>query len=348
MKKVKENFKNKMSFQTSILDLPLEILEMIFQKISSINDVRNCQIACEIYTDPRISKILSQIQFVNEGKYLLTSEEGVEIVDLLNPNTKYELLVGNMLKIGYATGGLLQNSPIVCGGFMVDHESPGFVIGQPEMEIKMIEERIGAASVVLNQSKLWIVGGCNYDHDLNSTEFVKLSEPSVKGPDLPFTIQTHAMIQYDEKSIYIIGGILNGSRSNKTWIVDPTNGFEITEGPSLNKIRAYHSCAKMTINGKTILVVVGGDYTRDSSVEILNPSENNIWIPGPNLPLTLEPSLVTSPTGKGVIAMGSKLPSELFELTESMEWKNLEQYLQFNDHFYPTAIPIPNELIYEV
>ena len=69
MKKVKENIKNKMSFQTSILDLPLEILEMIFQKISSINDVRNCQIACEIYTDPRILNILNQIQFDNEGNF---------------------------------------------------------------------------------------------------------------------------------------------------------------------------------------------------------------------------------------------------------------------------------------
>ena len=56
------------------------------------------------------------------------------------------------------------------------------------------------------------------------------------------------MIRYDEKSIYIIGGLQNDSyndnydndddhdsTSNKTWIVDPTNGFKITEGPSLNK-----------------------------------------------------------------------------------------------------------------
>ena len=66
------------------------------------------------------------------------------------------------------------------------------------------------------------------------------------------------MIQYDEKSIYIIGGFQNGSISNKTWIVDPTNEFQITEGPSLNKGRYSHGCAKMTLNGRTILVVAGG------------------------------------------------------------------------------------------
>ena len=91
------------------------------------------------------------------------------------------------------------------------------------------------------------------------------------------------MIKYDEKSIYIIGGVQNGlSSSKKTWIVDPTNGFQIKEGPSLNKARTSHGCAKMTINGRTILVVAGGhgnDGTLDS-VEILDPSGSNVWTPG--------------------------------------------------------------------
>ena len=90
------------------------------------------------------------------------------------------------------------------------------------------------------------------------------------------------MIQYDEKSIYIIGGRQNNSIwSNKTWIVDPTNEFQITEGPSLNKGRDSHGCAKMTINGRTILVVAGG-YNSGSldSVEILDPSGSNVWTPG--------------------------------------------------------------------
>ena len=88
------------------------------------------------------------------------------------------------------------------------------------------------------------------------------------------------MIQYDEKSIYIIGGRQNGSYfSNKTWIVDPTNEFKITEGPTLNKGREDHCCAKMTLNGRTVLVVAGG-YGPLDSVEILDPSENNVWTQG--------------------------------------------------------------------
>ena len=156
----------------------------------------------------------------------------------------------------------------------------------------MIEKRSHAANVALDQSTLWIVGGWNGSIvnnaiDINgihsSTEFIKLGQPSVQqGPDLPFTISHHSMIQYDEKSIYIIGGMQNGRRTNKTWIVDPTNEFRITEGPSLKKGRAGHVCAKMTINGRTILVVAGGSGNGGylDSVEILDPSENNVWTQG--------------------------------------------------------------------
>ena len=56
-----------MSSQTNILYLPPEILEMIFQKLNTTEDLRNCLIACEVYTDPRMFNILSQIQFDNEG-----------------------------------------------------------------------------------------------------------------------------------------------------------------------------------------------------------------------------------------------------------------------------------------
>ena len=50
------------------------------------------------------------------GKYLVVSNRGHEIVDFLNPNAKYELLANNVPRVDFATGGLLQNSPIVCGG----------------------------------------------------------------------------------------------------------------------------------------------------------------------------------------------------------------------------------------
>ena len=81
------------------------------------------------------------------------------------------------------------------------------------------------------------------------------------------------MIQLSEKLIYIVGGWQNGTISNKTWIFDTTKGFDIKEGPSMNKERSLHSCGKMNINGKIIFVVAGGIGSKCNldSVEILDP-----------------------------------------------------------------------------
>ena len=58
--------------------------------------------------------------------------------------------------------------------------------------------------------------------------------------------------------------------------------------------------------------------------------------------------MVTSPSGKGVIAMGGisseRTSKAMFELSQSMEWTRLEQTLQI-DHLAPLAIPIPDELV---
>ena len=60
--------------------------------------------------------------------------------------------------------------------------------------------------------------------------------------------------------------------------------------------------------------------------------------------------MVTSPTGKGVIAMGGyssgKISKAMFELSQSMEWTKLEQTFQI-EHFASLAIPIPDELVYD-
>ena len=189
-------------------------------------------------------------------------------------------------------------------------EGPEDYIGQPCRLIPMCTMRAWASSIVLNEISrsesleesgstyfeyllrnneseiLWITGGIQHNSDLHSsTEFITLSESQlysrIIGPELPFTIGGHCMIDYDSKTIFIIGGKQGGVEvsqeavSKKTWIVDPTNGFRIKEGPSLNMARAGHCCGKMVVDGKIILVAVGGigtDRRLMDSVELLDPS----------------------------------------------------------------------------
>ena len=65
----------------------------------------------------------------------------------------------------------------------------------------------------------------------------------------------------------------------------------------------------------------------------------------------VEHTMVTSPTGKGVIVMGGETENwnnskAMFELSQSMQWTRLEQTLQI-EHQYHLAIPIPDELVFK-
>ena len=53
--------------------------------------------------------------------------------------------------------------------------------------------------------------------------------------------------------------------------------------------------------------------------------------------------MVTSPTGKGVIAMGGNSKA-MFELSQSMQWTRLEKTLQIG-HWAHLALPIPDEIV---
>ena len=85
----------------------------------------------------------------------------------------------------------------------------------------MLEERIHASSVILNQTTLWITGGfclgcgfCMLDKgdSKKSTEFLSVHDSkniSVQGPELPFRVHHHSMVYVNSKTIYLIGGYQN-------------------------------------------------------------------------------------------------------------------------------------------
>ena len=205
----------------------------------------------------------------------------IEIIDLINTKLKSRIVVeeNGPKSYHYATGGILQNQPLIFGG--IDSTETSIenvsIIGMPNHSSKMMILRNNMSSIVLNKSKIYITGGngglplplrC-----LKSTEIHSLDQPPVPGPDLPFIVDGHSMVMVDPKTIYLIGGTQNGQTSNKTWIIDPTNDFQIKVGPSLNIARYCHSCSKMRIGGRIFLVAAGGmnsSHGKVDSVEVLD------------------------------------------------------------------------------
>ena len=200
----------------------------------------------------------------------------LEIIDLINPKLKSDIVENENGNIYGATGGILQNKIVLCGGHdNEDNVSNQIkIIGLPNYDSKMTVPRMHARSIVLNKSQIWVTGG-ELDNR-KSTEIISLNEPPVPGPDLPFRAFDHSMILVNPTTIYLIGGIaLDSQNGHKTLIIDPTNDFQIKEGPSLNFARRSHSCSKMRIEGKLYLVVAGGMGHKDEnidSVELLDTS----------------------------------------------------------------------------
>ena len=201
----------------------------------------------------------------------------VEIIDLVNPKLKHTWVDERAARC-LPFGGILQNKPLLFGGCDINYKNlkDGISFGSSvEIYEYEIEDRRCASSVVLNQTRLWVTGGVDeiWEHK-KSSQFLSLNQSPEKGPELPFTVNLHCMVQVDSETIYLIGGVLNRKASNKTWIINPTKNFEMREGPNMNHSRTVHSCATMKLNNKVFIVAVGGynpSGTR-TTVEILDTS----------------------------------------------------------------------------
>ena len=68
------------------------------------------------------------------------------------------------------------------------------------------------------------------DTYLNSTEYVRLNQPTEKGPKLPFGISGHSMVKVNDTTVYITGGGGVGEATDETWIADFSDGFKINKG----------------------------------------------------------------------------------------------------------------------
>ena len=168
------------------------------------------------------------------------------------------------LELYAATGGLLGNTPLICGGklhgltqpvdecYRLNGEKSTFVT-------KMLVKRSSAASIVINETILWVTGGSGgyYNGFLASSEYIRLSGSS-PGPDLPMALYHHAMIAINTTHSMVIGGYSSGhldltfyfNHGNQQWI----------DGPRLIQARWRHAVGIVNdqVTMTNLVIVTGG------------------------------------------------------------------------------------------
>ena len=209
-----------------------------------------------------------------------------EVVDLKTGRQTFRMNSVDDKKTAWATGGLLDDFPIVCGG----NDAKIHCITKDRtyrLNQEMLSKRSDAASVVINNdTALWVTGGLDQNYEIvKSTEFVTKEGKSSKGPDLPLALRAHAMVALDDGKFILIGGAncYNLESSSATFFYENKKGWR--PGPPLKSGRRLHTAGLLTdrINSKQYIVVVEG-MDANTSVEYLEYPGNNSWIKGPNYP----------------------------------------------------------------
>ena len=211
------------------------------------------------------------------------SDHGVmtEIVDLTDPSMS--CLTEDIPYRFSSAGGLLGKTPVICGGWGGTQSgllNECLLYGTSQV-ITMNSRRSYFASVALNKSMLWMMGGWDGNNRYDSTEFIT-TDGSINGPTLPEAIYNTCAVKFTETgSVYLVGGNNGGSTyTNNVWVANPSNEFSFTQGPSLVTNRGVHACGTMSIGAKSIILAAGGyNNIHLSSVEILDPLSNQ-WVAG--------------------------------------------------------------------
>ena len=205
--------------------------------------------------------------------HYISETETLSIGNNAQPQSQYP---DHPRKITGATGGFLNNYFITCGGddWYEFYTDKCYKLGSDEPFATMMMKRGGAASIVLEAEKLWILGGYNGINDrLSSTEYIFSDGRTEEGPPMPIALSYHAMVKINETTSFLVGGFnfFNSKRSwfyNENWIDGPD--LEIARfGLSLGIIRD-------SVTLREYVVAAGGvhDDSYLNDVEVLDIQEN--------------------------------------------------------------------------
>ena len=180
-----------------------------------------------------------------------------------------------------ATGGLVGNTPLICGGRIgSNYQNSCYSLkedGAWKLEASsLITARLGAAtgSVIIN-NKLVLAGGYNGNY-LATIEVVAPNEESETLPiSLPVGMYGSCIVPWDTNTFMIIGG-WDGSRRRQTHFVNMANNT-VTNGPSLLKARSGFACHSMNINGEEYIIVAGGSGATKSTEYLRKANYGSGW-----------------------------------------------------------------------
>ena len=148
--------------------------------------------------------------FVTGGK----QERESEVVDIRENSSYCRSLPDFPLQAQYASGGILDGQPLICGGIVGLEESNSatnecYVYNATSLTwalfANMNEERYGASGIALDNKRFLIMGGTSQTNGNSTSEYI-LSDGTVEaGPITPYIdLEWHCLVRLDDGKVIII------------------------------------------------------------------------------------------------------------------------------------------------
>ena len=218
-----------------------------------------------------------------DGNDCNISYDYTQVVDL-NSTSSCSNLKSYPYKLEFASGGILNGSPTICGGW----DDSLYILKSCHIYRKSSNEWImvsslktprGSFSTAVINGSLWMAGGATYSDeknvDTNSTEYLLSPKSEIDGPDMPIARSGHCMVTLYDDKVLIIGGAYQYGKSVLSF--DPKNN-SFTTAPSLHFKRSYAGCTTFRSSkhdNRSVVLAAGGVF--QYTAEVLYYANSKKW-----------------------------------------------------------------------
>jgi hypothetical protein len=184
--------------------------------------------------------------------------------------------------MSYAAGGVVNGSPIICGGFTSSYEQKDTChkfdrnANSWKLHSTMKSKRSWHASTVVNNA-LFITGGHDGRSRLSTTEYIYANGTVQSGPNLPEARYGHCSVTLHDGKVMILGADFRSSLERNVIIMDPADNTFST-GHSLRYKRDRAACTLFNSplhNGRPVVLAAGG--INQATTEVYDYTYDNQW-----------------------------------------------------------------------
>ena len=210
-----------------------------------------------------------------------SSTDKSQVIDVSSASTACANLPSYPFFIYGAAGGVVNGSPIICGGSRSRWEQTDSCqrfdrnANSWKWHSSMTSKRFGHANTVVKNA-LFITGGHDGRSRLATTEYIYANGTVQSGPNLPEARSSHCGVTLHDGKVMILGGYPTSLHRNVI-IMDPADN-SFSTGPSMSYARPSAACTLFHSplhNGRPVVLAAGG--SGQATAEVYDYTNSNQW-----------------------------------------------------------------------